>query len=123
MTELVRFEGPDGTSLIAEVDDDAPGMERISRTSDAVADARRRLDEAFAVARPAIRTVVETVGELAPDEWEIDFGIKLNVESGVVVARTAAEGHFTVKLRWSRTTPAPGAAPAPEGASGDDGSA
>jgi Trypsin-co-occurring domain 1 len=42
------------------------------------------------------------VTQLAPDEHEIEFGIKLNAEAGVVVAKSAVEGHFSVKLLWRR---------------------
>ena len=39
---------------------------------------------------------------LLPEEHVVEFGIKLNSEAGVVVSRTAAEGHFTVKITWRR---------------------
>jgi predicted nucleic acid-binding Zn-ribbon protein len=103
MAELVRFTGPDGASLLVEVEDDAPGLERISRDSGGVVQAGRRLEDALEAVRPAIRSVVDSVRTLAPDEYEVEFGMKLNAESGVVIAKTAVEGHFAVKIHWSRT--------------------
>ncbi|MFE3325935.1 CU044_2847 family protein [Streptomyces sp. NPDC059176] len=105
MTEIVRFAGPEGASLLVEVDEDAPGLERISRDSAGVAEAGRRLEDALATARPAISAVVDSVKALAPDGFEVEFGVKLSAEAGVVVAKTAVEGHFTVKVHWSRTSP------------------
>ncbi|MET8740893.1 CU044_2847 family protein [Streptomyces sp. NPDC004728] len=105
MTEVVSFDGPDGASLQVEVADDAPGLERISRDSGEVVRAGRRLEDALAQARPAIRSVVDSVRALGPDEYEIEFGMKFNAESGVVIAKTAVEGHFMVKVRWTRPGP------------------
>lgn len=67
--------------------------------------AGRRLEDALAQARPAIRSVVDSVRALGPDEYEIEFGMKFNAESGVVIAKTAVEGHFMVKVRWTRPDP------------------
>ncbi|MEV6956462.1 CU044_2847 family protein [Streptomyces sp. NPDC051183] len=103
MAELVRFEGPDGTSLLIEAEDDAPGLQRISRDDDGVVQAGRRLQDALNEVRPAIRSVIDSVRSLGPDEYEVEFGMKLNAESGVVIAKTAIEGHFNVKIHWSRT--------------------
>ncbi|MEV5605607.1 CU044_2847 family protein [Streptomyces sp. NPDC052299] len=102
MPEVVSFEGPDGASLQVEVPDDAPGLERISRDSGEVVRAGRRLEDALAQTRPALRSVMESVQALGPDAYEIEFGMKFNAESGVVIAKTAIEGHFAVKVSWNR---------------------
>lgn len=104
MPEVVRFEGPGGSALQVEVSDDAPGLERISRDHEPgeVVRAGRRLEDALAHVRPSLRAVADTVRSLAPDSYEVEFGMKFNAESGVVIAKTAMEGHFTVKLQWNR---------------------
>ncbi|WP_405515336.1 CU044_2847 family protein [Streptomyces canus] len=102
MAELVRFRGPDGASLLVEVDEDDTGLELIARDPSGVVQASRRLEDALAAVRPALRSVVESVKALAPDEYEVEFGMKLNAESGVVIAKTAVEGHFSVRIHWSR---------------------
>lgn len=40
-------------------------------------------------------------GVNAPDEVEVAFGVKLVAQAGAVVAKTATEGHFVVRLRWA----------------------
>jgi hypothetical protein len=107
MTEVVSFAGPGGSCLNVEVADEAPGLERISRNADGTARAGRRLADALAQARPALTSVIDSVRELGPDGYEIEFGLKFNAESGVVIARTAVEGHFAVKVHWTRSAPDP----------------
>jgi predicted nucleic acid-binding Zn-ribbon protein len=102
MSEIVRFEEPDGTAFQVEVADDAPGLERISRDPDGVVRAGQRLEDALEHTRPGLRSVIDSVRALGPDSYEIEFGMKFNAESGVVIAKTAIEGHFTVKVNWSR---------------------
>ncbi|MEU1818364.1 CU044_2847 family protein [Streptomyces roseifaciens] len=108
MAELVRFSGPDGAALLVEVDDDGPGLELISRDTNGVVQAAGRLEDALAAIRPALRSVVDSVRALAPDEYEVEFGMKLNAESGVVIAKTAVEGHFSVRIHWNRSASRPG---------------
>lgn len=100
MTELVRFESRSGRALLVEVEDDAYGLENISRDKAGVIEAGERLEDALSQARPTIETVVAALKELAPDRHEIEFGIRLSAEAGVVVAKTAVEGHFNIKLVW-----------------------
>ncbi|MET9073355.1 CU044_2847 family protein [Streptomyces sp. NPDC004232] len=107
MTELVRFQGPEGSELVVEVADDTPGLELISRREDGIVEATRRIRESLESTLPTLRSVVDTARALAPQEMEIDFGMKFTAEAGVVVARTAAEGHFAVRLRWTRPDGAP----------------
>src|SRR5690348_16776459 len=39
---------------------------------------------------------------LAPDRVEIEFGLELQAETGVVIAKASAGCTFTVKLIWTR---------------------
>ena len=103
MTEIVQFETGQGPVFV-EVAEDSTVTERIRRNQVGVLQTGQRLDEALEAARPGIRAVLESLRALAPDEHVVEFGIKLNAEAGVVVAKTAVEGHFTVRLTWRRDT-------------------
>ncbi|MFF7976102.1 CU044_2847 family protein [Streptomyces sp. NPDC007905] len=113
MSELVRFEGPEGSELVVEVVDDTPGLELISRREDGIVEARRRLGESLQSTLPTLRSVVDTARALAPQEMEIEFGMKFTAEAGVVVAKTATEGHFALRLRWARADTAPAQSASP----------
>jgi len=66
-----------------------------------VLEAGRRLTDALASVREAAGQSISVLRSLSPDALELEFGVKLTGEAGAIIARTAAEGHFTVKLSWS----------------------
>jgi hypothetical protein len=101
VTTIVRFENAAGTPVLVEVDDDAFGVEHVSH-SGAVVEAGRDLQDVFDGIRPTLKALTAALKDLAPDRHEVEFGMKLNAEAGVIVAKTAVEGHFTVKLSWAR---------------------
>jgi Trypsin-co-occurring domain 1 len=103
VTEIVQFETRHGPVFV-EVAKDTVDTERLARNQVGVLQAETRLDEALQAAQPAIRALSETMRELAQEEHVVQFGIKLNAAAGVVVAKTAAEGHFTVTITWRRDT-------------------
>ncbi|MBB5121033.1 hypothetical protein AF335_20200 [Streptomyces eurocidicus] len=104
MSDLVRFEAPDGSSMIVEIEENTPGLENVARDDDGLLTAGRRLDQILSGSRPAIEALLGLLRQLAPDEYDIEFGIKLNAEAGVVVAKSATEGHFGVRLGWRRAS-------------------
>jgi hypothetical protein len=104
MTELVRFDLVDGGSLLVEVDEDEPGIERASRVDDLAVRASQSLDSALEGIRIAANATLTKLRELAeaPDEVEVEFGIRLNAQAGAVIAKTEAEGHLQVRVAWKR---------------------
>lgn len=104
MTELVRFSLPEGSAVLVEVDEDSLGIERVSRDRDGVVEAGHRLTEALGSVRDAAQASMEVLQTLSPGRIELEFGVKLAGEAGAIIAKTAAEGHFTVKLSWAPDT-------------------
>lgn len=99
MSELVRFDTGTG-SIVVEVADDDYGVEQVTRGSDEVIEAGKDIQDAISAVRPTLDGIIKTLKAVAPKAGEIEFGIKLNAEAGVVVAKTAVEGHFTIRLSW-----------------------
>ncbi|XIE81023.1 CU044_2847 family protein [Streptomyces sp. SBR177] len=55
------------------------------------------------VRRMAGRTLERMVAlPRPPSTVELEFGVKFNVETGAVIARTGVEGHLKVKVVWER---------------------
>ena len=109
MAQLASFPSDAGPPLIVEVADDDYMLERVARDDRGVIQVTEKLEEALGRAMPTLRIVVRSVQALSPDAAKIEFGITLTAEAGVVVAKTAVEGHFTVTLSWARPTAEPGA--------------
>jgi Trypsin-co-occurring domain 1 len=101
VSEVVRFHLDEGSAVLVEVDDDTFGVERVARGQDGVVEAGRRLTDALSSVRDAARATVDVLEALSPDGLEVEFGVKFAGEAGAIIAKTAAEGHFSVKLSWS----------------------
>ncbi|MGI8806440.1 MAG: CU044_2847 family protein [Acidimicrobiales bacterium] len=105
---VARFESADGEPVLVEVDDDDElGVERASRGADGMVLAADRIEDALARIRPAARAVLAEMKALSPDKVSVQFGIKLSAGAGAVIAKTEAEGHFTVTLEWERSARLP----------------
>lgn len=102
MVQLVRFDlGSDG-SVVAEIDDTDPGVERASWGGDQLKTVVASLGQVTGLAFAAVRQFKNIEH---PDEIELEFGIRLNMEAGAVLARSSAEGHIQVRLAWQRSGP------------------
>jgi hypothetical protein len=103
MSELYRWETAEG-SVVVEVGSGEPGFEGVSRKAgEIIHDVGRRFDDALDGVRGAARSALLKFRDvdLRPDEVEIELGVSLNAAAGAVIARTCAEGHMIVRLRWS----------------------
>ncbi len=65
-----------------------------------VARARLTLEEALANLKPSLSKIVHVLHGMASDEVEVEFGLKMGGETGVIVAKGTAEVNFRVTLRW-----------------------
>jgi hypothetical protein len=74
-----------------------------SRPGDIVARARRTLESALEEIEPGIRAVVQWVERAAPEEYTVEFGLKLGGQTTVIVATGSAEVNFLVKMTWNRS--------------------
>jgi hypothetical protein len=102
MDQLLQFES-DVKTVLVEVADDEPGIERAALIDDVVVKAGASLDTAMDQVRAVANATIGKVHELArePEQVEVEFGIRLNAEVGAVIARTQTEGHLQVKLTWT----------------------
>lgn len=105
---VVRVEGAGGADWAA---DGLDGMQPVGRSAGAGVG---RAAESFEQALEGVRAAAESAlavfrgGSLAPDEVEIEFGVKLSAEAGALIARTAADAHLTVRLSWAPGRDSPG---------------
>lgn len=72
------------------------------KPGDIVARARTSLESALADVRPGVQAVVDWVRSNEPDEFTVEFGLKLGGQTNVIVASGTAEVNFIVKLTWKK---------------------
>ncbi|MEU5216812.1 CU044_2847 family protein [Streptomyces sp. NPDC020807] len=109
--ELARFELGDGEAAVyVAFEDQDPEIvrarmrDRSGSGSGAVEVAAGRFEEGIdRIREMAGRTLERMVSLPAPPSTvELEFGVKFNVETGAVIARTGVEGHLKVKMVWER---------------------
>ncbi len=105
MKRLIEFDSTDGNVIFIEVDEpESEGMVRASRPGEIAEKAMQTFEEALARIKPATNAIVTQLRDLAtaPDEIAVEFGIKLSVKAGAIIASTDAEANFKVALKWNR---------------------
>ena len=109
MARLAKFVLPDGNSIVAEVDDESVDSSRIMRggsggSSEIVVKANESFESALDRVRWAAEGLLDRLTSLAspPDEVAVEFGVKLNAETGAVIAKAATEANFKINLKWTR---------------------
>ncbi|MFD3778174.1 CU044_2847 family protein [Streptomyces sp. NPDC058612] len=99
----IPLDHEDGGVAVFEVSSDLQGSDlELAASGDLATRARVTLQEALDQVRPTLARVSEMVRELAPQEAEIEFGLKMGGETGVVIAKGTAEVNFAVRLVWTR---------------------
>ena len=59
-----------------------------------------QVKEAVAPAVDAAKAVLDKVKEIAPDEIEVKFGVKVSGGAHWLVAKASAEANFEITLNW-----------------------
>jgi hypothetical protein len=104
MSQIVEFGLEGGGAIAVEVDEQVSGVVRSARPGEVVGRAGESLEEALDRAMPAAQALIAKLRDLAshPDEIEVQFGLKLSGELGAVLAKTGAEGNFSITLTWKQ---------------------
>jgi hypothetical protein len=111
MTELVRIPFGDGGSILVETAEPTDGPVRAGRAGDAVRELRETLHDLLQPVTETAEILLEHLAKAKPDELEVEFGIDLSAEAGVVITKARAGANVKVKLKWKAAGPGP-AAPA-----------
>lgn len=103
LISMTLEDGGDETAVVFEVDGALTGSDLDLAADDGlVGRARISVQDALDQVRPTLARVARTVRELGPDEAEIEFGLKMGGETGIIVAKGTAEVNFAVRLVWHR---------------------
>ncbi len=104
MAELARFTVCEQGSVVFEIDDTGDGIRQAALgRKGRIVDAQQTFEHKLSDIRDAALAVLSILKEdLRPDAVTLRFGIKMTVEAGAVVARTAVEGNIEVEMSWRR---------------------
>jgi hypothetical protein len=105
MSRYVKFELPDGSTVIMESDERETDIVKAGG-GEVLKEASERFEQATDNARKAALVILEKLRSgLAdkPDEVEITFGLKASGELGnLVVAKAGVEASYSVTLKWKK---------------------
>jgi hypothetical protein len=109
MSRLVEVPLAAGGSITVEVEDGSRTMRGGDRGTDLVERSGRTLEESLGSVAPALREVLGKLRGVSSElsQIEVELGLKLTGEAGMVVARAGAEANFRVLLRWERPVEPP----------------
>jgi hypothetical protein len=110
MTYLIQVPIADATAegadfFVMEVDGQVDrGVVRSGRPGQVVTTAAETFEAALERLQPLTRAIIVKLRGIVdgPEEIGVEFGLKMNLEAGLVVARATSEANFTVTLRWKR---------------------
>jgi hypothetical protein len=117
LRKLVEFPLEEGGSVFVEAES-LPGeaesltgeVTRGMKPRELAGEASQTLEGALTRVQPAAVAIVSRLRALAdaPEEIEVEFGIKLSAELGAFVAKASSDANFRVSLRWKRDSRPPG---------------
>ncbi|GCB47305.1 hypothetical protein SNL152K_4609 [Streptomyces sp. NL15-2K] len=73
---------------------------KAGRVGEAIQELPASLQAALDPVADMARTVLNQLRTAGPAEVEVEFGVDLAVQAGVVITRTDAGCHLTVKVMW-----------------------
>ncbi|MHB8629614.1 MAG: CU044_2847 family protein [Aggregatilineales bacterium] len=101
----VEFPLSGGGTVVVEVDE--PGsrgsQEAGLRPGEIAERAGQTFKQALDRIKPTADAILSRLHSLIqkPDEIEVEFGLKLSAEAGMVIASGAVEANYTVRLKWT----------------------
>jgi hypothetical protein len=100
MAGLARIALDDGGSILVETAAGPQGPMKAGRLGEAVQELPASLQAALGPVADMARTVLNQLRRAGPAEVEVEFGVDLAVQAGVVITRTGAGCHLKVKVLW-----------------------
>ena len=106
MKRYVEFPLEGGEKIRVEVSVEEGRVTR-GEPKDVIEPASVAFDAALAKLGPICTAIVRQARGLVdqPEEFSVEFGVKLSAEAGVVIASTAAGANLKVSVKWKKQAP------------------
>jgi len=109
---MVRAEFPveaGAHSVVVEVEDrDTGRLQRIAGGGEELVRATRSFEAALAVVKPVVGAISNLLRDVAPDEAEVELGVKLSAQAGAILTKVGGDAHIVLTLKWKRMAPEAG---------------
>lgn len=111
MEKLIRYNLEDGSKFLVETDlpIQPQHIQPVARGLPAnvtIVEAGTSFEESLKGIAPIATAIVEKFNEmgprLGPDGLDVEFGLKMGGEAGVIIASASIEANFKVTLHWDR---------------------
>jgi hypothetical protein len=105
MSYLIEVPLDGAEPIVMEVDDvEEGGIVRSARPGQIIGTAATSFDAALERFQPMAQTLIARLRDLAerPDGIGVEFGLKMSMDAGLVVAHSSGEANFKVTLQWNR---------------------
>lgn len=105
MRYLVAVPLDDGNPFLIEVDEiSSSTVVRSARPGEVAATVTTSFGAALAQLQPMAHTIIARFRDLPekPDGISVEFGLKMTMEAGLVVAHSSGEANFRVSLQWNK---------------------
>ena len=105
MTYLIEVPLDGADPIVMEIDDVGDGgIVRSARPGKVIGTAATSFDAALERLQPLAQALIARLRDLAerPDGIGVEFGLKMSMDAGLVVAHTSGEANFRVTLQWNR---------------------
>lgn len=124
MSRIIEMRMDDQTTFFAEVEEgvETPPAARAGKRRDGLFLASPQdevpqrvatsVTNALDAMKPMLGKVKETLHAMGPEEYQVEFGLKLNGEVGIFVSKGGAEAHIKVTMKWKKQTTSSGGASA-----------
>jgi Trypsin-co-occurring domain 1 len=103
-TRLVRFHFAQGgfITIEEEVAEDEGAL-----AARGLAEAGETFEAALSKLKPLTDAVIAELADLAasPEEWELELGIAMKGEAGLVLAKASGEANLRLRIKWKRSPP------------------
>jgi predicted lysophospholipase L1 biosynthesis ABC-type transport system permease subunit len=109
MGKIVRYESEHGDVLVEVNEELESELQRVAdkrgeKVTEKVVNAAESFEDAVEPVLANCKAMLDRIGSLKPDKAEVQFGVNLGGEFGVV-AKVTGEANFTLTLTWEFDQP------------------
>lgn len=105
MAELARIPLTGGGTILVESADVGDGPVKAGRLRDGIRELSTTLQDLLEPVTETAQILLDHLSRAKPAELEIEFGIDLSTEAGVVITKTALSSNIKVKMKWTQDGP------------------